>query len=188
MNRSSPRTRWLMPCLALAALGLTFAMIVRFPTRPTESIASRPAGATAPTAGPRLSRAASTPGPEDRKALCRACADQNRGGLCVKEMGCEGLTGPDKGLCESLLRCLDEHPECSAKNPALCYCGTAQGMACLRAPNGPCAKQALAAAKTDDPMESAQRFFVPTFPSGRASQVAACHLRACRSECLGVPL
>ena len=103
-------------------------------------------------------------------------------------MGCEGLTGADKDLCQSLLRCLRAHPECNATNPALCYCGTASGMECLKAPQGPCAQEALATTKTSDPLESARRFFLPGFPSGRASQVSACHLRACREQCLGVPL
>jgi hypothetical protein len=98
-------------------------------------------------------------------------------------MGCQGLAGEDRKLCEDLLTCLRAHPECYTKNPALCYCGSAQGMECVNAPKGPCIAQALAATKTTDMTESARRFFIPAFPSGRASQVAACDVRACKQEC-----
>jgi hypothetical protein len=197
------RTRWRTLGLAVAALGLTLAGLAVNRSRSTTPIASLPPPAfqapvatvppgieaTARGSAPTVSPANPTLlAVADRHPSCRACEDQNRGGLCFKDMGCQGLTDPDKGLCEKLLRCLDQHPECSAKNPALCYCGTAQGMECLRAPNGPCRHEALAAAKTSDLMEGAKRFFVPAFPSGRASQVAACHVRACRDECLGVEL
>jgi hypothetical protein len=180
--------------VALAALGLIVAGValrqsrsVREPATSTAGAArmEAPARASAPIASAARPAA---PAVASGAASCRACEDQNRGGLCVKEMGCQGLSGPDRRLCDDLLRCLDQHPECRAKDPTLCYCGTAKGMACLRAPNGPCLNQALAAAKTSDLMESARRFYVPSFPSGRAAQVAACHLRACRDQCLGVEL
>jgi hypothetical protein len=98
-------------------------------------------------------------------------------------MGCDGLAGEDRNLCDRLLACLMAHPDCYQKNPVFCYCGPAQGLACVREPKGPCLEEALAATKTTDLTEAARRFFIPEFPSGRATQVPACHLRACQEEC-----
>jgi hypothetical protein len=121
--------------------------------------------------------------PFENSTACRACREKNRGTGCNKDMGCDGLQGQDRTLCEELLTCLSAHQECFTRNPVLCYCGAAQGLACVKAPQGPCAKQALAATKTTDLTEAARRFFIPEFPSGRASQVAACGIRACKTEC-----
>jgi hypothetical protein len=106
----------------------------------------------------------------------------------MKNMGCDGLTGEDKALCENLRSCLRAHPECNTVNPVYCYCGESQGMKCVTEPKGPCAQEAIAAAKTTDLANVSRRFWRPDFPSGRATQVSACHIRACKDECVGLQL
>jgi len=59
----------------------------------------------------------------ERIAACHACEEKNRGGTCLKNMGCDGLNGEDKALCENLRSCLRAHPECNTVNPVYCYCG-----------------------------------------------------------------
>jgi hypothetical protein len=119
--------------------------------------------------------------------VCHSCEEENRGGKCLKNMGCEGLPAEDKILCENLLTCLRAHPECRTTNPNLCYCGSAQGIECVTAPKGDCLEEAMAAAKTTNPTEAGIRFFRPDFPSGRASQVVVCDIKACKQPCANVP-
>jgi hypothetical protein len=188
--------QWLIAAVAVAGLAVLGFLFWK-PEAPRESQAEPAPEAPAPArrlppkftphpAEPTvLPPEAATP---DKVAACRACEEKNRGGLCVKNMGCDGLTGEDKVLCDNLRSCLRAHPECNTTNPALCYCGEAKGLECVKTPKGPCAQEALAATKTSDLLKSAERYFRPEFPSGRATQVSACHIRACRQECVGLQL
>jgi len=190
------RRQWLIAAAAVAGVAIVAVMLWRSeapgPSEKT-SIAAAPASpalppprfAPAPTEPTVVPPEAVTPG---KVAACRACEEKNRGGLCAKNMGCSGLQGDDLTLCENLRSCLRAHPACNTTNPALCYCGDAKGLECVKNPKGPCAQEALAATKTTDLLESAERYFRPEFPSGRASQVSACHIRACKDECVGLQL
>jgi hypothetical protein len=192
----SARRQWLIAGLAVVGVAV-FAFVL---WKPLAGKVPEAAAAPAPSTSPRPPRfqvdrrpteativppAAVTP---EKVAACHACEEKNRGGLCVKDMGCDGLTGDDRTLCENLRSCLRAHPECNTTNPALCYCGEAKGLDCVKTPKGPCAQEALAATKTNDLLQSAERYFRPEFPSGRATQVSACHLRACKDECVGLQL
>jgi hypothetical protein len=42
------------------------------------------------------------------------------------------------------------------------------------------------AAKTINVSQALTRFWNSNLPSARATQVSACHIRACRKECLGL--
>ncbi len=120
------------------------------------------------------------------KALpaCTACEAENRGkDGCNADMGCESLTGEDKTLCESLLACMRNNPDCWGVNPSKCFCGTTRGTDCAKNPNGPCAAEAIAAAKTDSPLTAGLRFFKTEFPSGRATHQIVCSLSACKAQC-----
>jgi hypothetical protein len=193
---SSNRRQWLIAAAAMIGVAV-FAYVLWKPK--AEPVADVPADDPAPMHRPPkfnvknqapteptiLPPSAATP---ERVAACHACEDKNRGGLCVKNMGCDGLTGEDRVLCDNLRSCLRAHAECNTTNPAFCFCGEAKGLECITAPKGPCVKEAIAATKTDDMMKASERFFRPEFPSGRASQVSACHIRACKDECLGLQL
>jgi hypothetical protein len=196
---TSKRAQWLIAAVAIAAVAV-LAFILWDPgaheAPKTKPVAEAPA---LPVRKPPkftkyqpankeptiLTQDAVTP---ERVAACHACEDKHRGGLCIKNMGCDGLNGEDRVLCDSLRSCLRAHPECNTTNPAFCYCGEAEGIKCLSTPKGPCAKEAIAAAKTEDMMKASERFYRPEFPSGRATQVSACHIRACKDECLGLQL
>jgi hypothetical protein len=138
-----------------------------------------------PTAPTALPPGSATP---ERVAECHACEERNRGGLCVKNMGCDGLEGQDLLLCRSLRSCLRANPLCNTVDPALCYCGNHFNIDCLSDPIGPCMQEGVRATKTTDLYEAAVRYYRPEYPSGRASQVSACDIRACRKECLGLQL
>ena len=191
----STRRQWLLAAVAVAGVALTVLLFWRSEA-PRSPVAAPPTATARPSLPPpRFAPAPAEPTvvpPEavtpDRVAACRACEEKNRGGLCVKSMGCDGLQGEDKTLCENLRSCLRAHPACNTTNPALCYCGDAKGLECVKTPKGPCAQEALAATKTTDMLKSAERYFRPEFPSGRATQVSACHIRACKEECVGLQL
>jgi hypothetical protein len=138
-----------------------------------------------PTAPTILPPGSATP---ERIAECHACEERNRGGLCNKDMGCDGLTGEDLVLCQNLRTCLRANPVCNTLNPVYCYCGNHFEDDCATTPDGPCLNEVLAAAKTTNVSQALTRFWNSIFPSGRATQVSACHLRACRKECLGLQL
>ena len=182
------RRQWIVA--AAAAVGIALFTFILFKPEPIAPVPTTVA-ASAPAA-PKLTAAALRPGepaapageaPANAQLTCQACEEKNRGGTCLPNMGCEGLAEGDKTLCENLLSCLRAHPECRTKNPNLCYCGSAQGIACVTAPKGECLEEALAAAKTTNPTEGGIRFFRPDFPSGRASQVVVCDIKACREPC-----
>jgi hypothetical protein len=195
-SSSSKRRQWLIAAAAVAGV-LVFALVlwnpeaVPPPSKVTKEIES-------PRRPPRFDVKENHPSrptivPETEKspekiAACHACEEKNRGGVCLENMGCDGLAGEDKALCENLRSCLRAHPECNTVNPVYCYCGESQGMKCVTEPKGPCAQEAIAAAKTTDLASVSRRFWRPDFPSGRATQVSACHLRACKDECVGLQL
>jgi hypothetical protein len=124
----------------------------------------------------------------ERIAECHACEERNRGGLCNQNMGCDGLTGEDLSLCQNLRACLRANPVCNTLNPVYCYCGNHIYADCSTMADGPCLDEALAAAKTTNVSQALTRFWNSNLPSGHASQVSACHIRACRKECLGLQL
>jgi len=192
----SARKQWVIAGVTIAAVGVLGVLLWKSESAPAPQPVVEAAGVERqavppPRFNPRpteptvLPPAAATP---ERVAACRACEEKNRGGKCVKNMGCDGLEGEDRILCDNLRTCLRKHPGCNTTNPALCYCGDAKGLECVKTPRGPCAQEALAATKTTDMLKSAERYFRPEFPSGRATQVSACHLRACKEECVGLQL
>ena len=194
----SMRRQWLIAAAAVAGVAIIAVLFWRS-EKPRPSAEESPTEEAAPARSnlppPKFAPAPAEPTvvpPEAvtpaKVAACRACEEKNRGGLCVKNMGCQGLTGEDLTLCENLRSCLRAHPECNTTNPAICYCGDAKGLECTKTPKGPCAQEAVAATKTTDMLKSAERYFRPEFPSGRATQVSACHIRACKDECVGLQL
>jgi hypothetical protein len=184
------RREWIIVGAALVAVGLGAFILLR-PEADGPSAPRARTGTSELVGSPKLAGGAlraTAPGAETGPAkadpaVCQACEEKNRGGACEKEMGCENLSGEDKTLCENLLSCLRKHPSCHGTDPALCYCGSAQGVECAQAPKGPCIEEALAAAKTSDPTEGGIRFYKLEYPSGRASQVIACDLTACKDHC-----
>ena len=192
---TSKRRQWLIAALAVAAVVLAVLLLwnpesqVAPPQNITEAVKKPPpkfqVRENRPTEPTVLPDTARTP---ERVAACHACEEKNRGGTCLQNMGCSGLSGEDKTLCENLRSCLRAHPECNTVNPVNCYCGESKGIKCVTDPQGPCAQEAIAAAKTTDLPNVSRRFWRPDFPSGRATQVSACHIRACKDECLGLQL
>lgn len=194
-SRSQSPRQWLIAAAAIAGVAvLTFILLKPDPAteieaapRSTAEEKGRPlpkfTAGSAREGDPPPAPVALSKTPYNESTACRECREKNRGEKCNRNMGCEGLAGEDLTLCQDLLTCLSAHEECFTKSPVLCYCGSAQGLACVKEPKGPCFQQALAATKTKDLTEAARRFFIPDFPSGRASQVAACGIRSCKDEC-----
>jgi hypothetical protein len=103
--------------------------------------------------------------------------------------GCCQITDPDDAaLCKSFYACV-QNSACSLAGDSLpCWCGSApQFTACFVTPgaaNGPCHAEAAAAAKTDDPAVIRERFVNPSYPIGRAVNLAACHGGFCPDQCM----
>ncbi len=130
-----------------------------------------------PKAGPKLA-------PRPDTEACTRCEEDNRGKECKAEMGCQGLPAEDKVLCENLLGCLQANTECMMFNLVKCYCGTTTGTDCARIPNGPCAAEVMAAAKTTSAVDAGIRFYKTDFPVGRATQKMVCQKKTCKDTCL----
>jgi hypothetical protein len=184
------RRQWLIAGGALAAAAVLAFFLAKSDTPHVAEVALESPDQPGKLAPPRLNPTAlqrEAPPAEaqsaDKVVSCRECQEKNRGGLCQRDMGCDGLSGEDRTLCENLLSCLKAHPDCYMNNPVHCYCGTATGLDCVKHPQGECVKEAQAATKTTDLTQAAVRFYRPDFPSGRATQVAACNMRACKDAC-----
>jgi hypothetical protein len=194
----SRRNPLIIVAAAILGAGIVAFILLR-PKAPEPADPGQPATVAAtPLQAPKLTGAALHPtepaaaagsdAQSDAVKVCQTCEEKSRGAkYCHKDMGCEGLAGDDKTLCENLLTCLRAHPECRTTNPNLCYCGSAQGIDCVTAPKGECLEEALAAAKTANPTEGGIRFFRPDFPSGRASQLVVCDIKVCNDQCAGLP-
>jgi hypothetical protein len=111
------------------------------------------------------------------KVSCGQCeAKQVADGLCDPQIGCENITtgAADVALCVALRSCmLNNH--CAGTDPFDCFCGTAQGTACITGANGPCKQQVLDATKSGTDLTNAgTKFYDFATPAGFATQQIAC--------------
>ena len=183
--------QWIITAAGLLGASLFVFLLVRPEGGPAGAAEEGRAPSAASLAAPRLKGAPSDEpavggegaSPGEAAASCHSCEEKNRGGTCVKEMGCDTLGGEDRTLCENLVKCLRAHPTCRSEDPFVCYCGPAEGIECTQAPKGECLQEIFAAAKTTDPTEAGVRFYKWDFPVGRASQLIACDINVCKDHC-----
>lgn len=119
---------------------------------------------------------------------CKACEQEHSSeDSCTDLRGCDGLTGVDKDLCESLFICIQDS-QCWAKGPLACLCGSipADQCAITGEANGACKAQMLAATKSTTVLQAGTRMFVPSYPASRATVIAACDFEVCAADC-GAP-
>ena len=194
----SSRRQWLIAAVAVAGARRPWLLMFWRSEAPRaaqleaapEAPAPRPRPPPKFTPAPhRAHRAAAEAVTPEKVAACKACEEKNRGGLCVKNMGCDDLHGEDKTLCENLRKLPARPPRVQHHQPRPVLLRRRQGPGVRRSPRGPL--RAGGAGRHQDHAtccKSAERYFRPEFPSGRATQVSACHIRACKEECVGLQL
>ena len=119
---------------------------------------------------------------------CEKCTSEN---CAAGDDGCDPIADPtDRKLCEELYACFsDSHLNCSIKgDPIRCWCGTNM-LTCYSeasgpgAANGPCVKQVLAAAKTNEADTIFHQFLNVDLPLGRAARLNVCRGYFCSNDC-----
>ncbi len=127
------------------------------------------------------------PGPGEAD-ICSKSAD----GCYNCIVGSEGdgalKSDSDRQLCADLYVCLRDNKCVRGGDPSPCWCGTAKG-GCADGSdpaNGPCLRQVIAAAKSNDPGTINIRFIDPTYPVGCAVNLAACRSNFCGKNAANV--
>lgn len=119
---------------------------------------------------------------------CDKCTTEN---CAAGDDGCDSIAdATDRKLCEELYACFsDSRNHCSIKgDPLRCWCGTNM-LTCYSdtsgpgAANGPCAKQVLAAAKTNEADTIFHQFLNAELPLGRAARLNVCRGYFCSDDC-----
>ena len=186
-----------LPVVVVAALSVLVAgLAVLQCSEASDEVAATPPAprATASTSAPRPflpqqppppgEATAPAPGDTVDEAACTACEKQHIvAGDCEPDSGCDGLSSPDKPLCEALVACA-RRTNCWVNHPLDCLCGSAPGVDCAQgAANGACRAEIQAATKTTDPVKNGTLFFDPTLPAGRANRLIACAFDHCKTSC-----
>jgi hypothetical protein len=130
-------------------------------------------------------------------AACNDCTFGPNGNCFEGTDGCAGLSSDaDRQLCWALYLCLRDQTfegrGCFSPNRSLttdepglvCWCGSAhlgqsQCQTGVEAANGPCLQQVIAAAKSSDPTIINLRTIDPSYPIGRALNLASCRWNYC---------
>ena len=119
---------------------------------------------------------------------CEKCTSDN---CAPGDDGCDAIAdATDRKVCEELYACFsDSHLNCSIKgDPLRCWCGTNM-LTCYSdtsgpgAANGPCVKQVLAAAKTNEADTIFHQFLNADLPLGRAARLNVCRGYFCSNDC-----
>jgi hypothetical protein len=189
----------------IGALAFAAALLVYVLIRPgAPSSAEKPAAADsaesanqARALGQRLAAAlknppppepSSTPPSHEAGPACERCTAEN---CAAGDDGCDAIANPgDRKLCEEVYACFsDLRNNCSIKgDPLRCWCGTNM-LTCYSdtsgpgAANGPCAKQVIAAAKTNEADTIFHQFLNTDLPLGRAARLNVCRGYFCSNDC-----
>jgi hypothetical protein len=131
---------------------------------------------------------AGAPPSHEAGPACDKCTTEN----CEPgDDGCDAIpSATDRKLCEELYACFaDPHNNCSIKgDPLRCWCGKNM-LTCYSetsgpgAANGPCVKEVVAAAKTNDADTIFHQFLNTELPLGRASRLNLCRAAFCSNDC-----
>ena len=112
---------------------------------------------------------------------------------CVSQQGKDPDTGIlNSQLCLNVYNCVTSNmcglnllytPDFPGFVASTCYCGTADGAACLDTPNGPCRQQIEQGIGSTTPAKVLPYLGDETTPTGMALRVLGCEAKKCPHEC-----
>ncbi len=112
---------------------------------------------------------------------------------CVNLQGKDPDTGtPNSQLCLNVYNCVTSNmcglsglytPTFPGFVASTCYCGTAEGAACLDSPNGPCRQQIEQGVGSTTPITVIAELTDETTPTGMAIRELNCEAQKCPHEC-----